>query len=478
MKSMLVLAAIAIIPTAAFGAEKALVWPQFRGPQGSGVAEHENPPVEFGLDKNVKWKIAVPSGLSSPIVAGDNLVITAFDDGKLYTIAYRRADGSEVWRAEAPAQQIETFHKIEGSPATSTPATDGKRIISYFGSCGLICYDLTGREHWRFDLPPAATAGDFGSGVSPIAADGVVVLVRDETKDPKILAIDAATGLLQWEKKRQSITSYCTPVVWSTPDGKQVVAAGHARMSGYDLKTGDEKWFLAGTPSLCAPSPVAADGALFFAGWSPGGPDDAESPIPDFDNFLKQMDANGDGVVSREEARNTDFNDFFDNNDANKDGKITRDEWDAVLKFISEGTNSAFALKAGGTGDVSESHLLWKQTKGLPYLASAIVYRGQYVMVKDGGIVTAYDAKKGNEMYQARVAAAGKDYASPVAANGRLYFLSLDGVVTVLKAGEEKPVVIAKDIQLGERTAATPAIADDTLYVRTEKHLYAFGDEE
>jgi outer membrane protein assembly factor BamB len=190
------------------------------------------------------------------------------------------------------------------------------------------------------------------------------------------------------------------------------------------------------------------------------------------------MDANGDGVVSREEARNTDFNDFFDNNDANKDGKITRDEWDAVLKFISEGTNSAFALKAGGTGDVSESHLLWKQTKGLPYLASAIVYRGQYVMVKDGGIVTAYDAKKGNEMYQARVAAAGKYYASPVAANGRLYFLSLDGVVTVLKAGEEKPVVIAKDIQLGERTAATPAIADDTLYVRTEKHLYAFGDEE
>src|SRR5207244_3290474 len=176
-----------------------------------------------------------PSGLSSPVVAGDKLVITAFDGGKLYTVAYDRADGKEAWRALAPAKQLEAYHKTEGSPAASTPATDGERIVSYFGSCGLICYDLSGKQVWKFEMPPATLAGSFGSGVSPIITEGVVVLVRDEAKNARILAIDSVTGNLKWEKKRQSPVSYCTPVVWDTPSGKQVVAAGHGRMIGYDL---------------------------------------------------------------------------------------------------------------------------------------------------------------------------------------------------------------------------------------------------
>jgi outer membrane protein assembly factor BamB len=425
----------------------------------------------------VKWKVPAPSGLSSPVVAGDKLVITAFDGGKLYTIAYSRANGEEAWRAEAPAKQIEAYNKTEGSPAASTPATDGERIVSYFGSCGLFCYDLSGNELWKFEMPAAGTAGDFGSGVSPILADGMVVLVRDQMKDSRIFALDAASGSLHWEKKRQSPASYSTPVVWDTPAGKQVVAAGHARMIGYDLTTGAERWSVAGVPTACCSSPVTADGTLFFAGWSPGGPDDTESQMPSFDGLLKDLDADKDGALSRAEAEKT-FEGFFDNQDTNKDGKIARDEWDTILKFMSEGKNIAFALKAGGTGDLTESHVLWKQTKGLPYVPSAIVYRGQYVMVKDGGIVTAYDAKTGAEVYQGRSAAGGKYYASPVAANGHIYFTSLDGAVTVLAAGAEQPVVVAKNPKLDERTAATPAIADDTLYVRTEKHLYAFAETE
>src|SRR5262245_269137 len=129
--SLLIVSSLVAVSLAAEKSDdKSLAWPQFRGPNGSGVAEGQNPPVEIGPDKNVKWKVAVPSGVSSPIVAGDNLVITAFDDGKLYTIAYRRSDGKEAWRAEAPAKQIEAFHKVEGSPAASTPATDGQRIVS------------------------------------------------------------------------------------------------------------------------------------------------------------------------------------------------------------------------------------------------------------------------------------------------------------------------------------------------------------
>src|SRR5215207_1511060 len=96
---------------------KPLVWPQFRGPGGSGIAEEQKPPVEVGPDKNVKWKVPAPSGLSSPIVVGDKLVITAFDNGKLYTIAYNRADGNEAWRADAKAREIEPYLKEQGSPA-------------------------------------------------------------------------------------------------------------------------------------------------------------------------------------------------------------------------------------------------------------------------------------------------------------------------------------------------------------------------
>src|SRR4051812_15502345 len=177
--------------------------------------------------------------------------------------------------------------------------------------------------------------------------------------------------------------------------------------------------------------------------------------MPSFDEILKQNDTNKDGVVSREEAQKTDFKGFFDAVDANKDGKVTREEWDTVLKFMAEGKNSAFALKAGGSGDVTGSHVLWKQTKGLPYIPSALAYRGQCVMVKDGGLVTAYDAKTGREVYvQERAAAPGRYYASPVAANGYVYLTALEsGTVTVLKAGTDKPSVVAKN-KLGERVAA------------------------
>jgi len=296
MESLMLLLTTGVFAMSAWSADKSLAWSRFRGPNGSGIAEDAKPPVEFGPDKNVKLKSSVPSGLSSPIIAGDKIVITAFEDGKLYTIAYKMTDGAEGWRAEAPVKKLEAFHKTEGSPAASTPATDGARIVSYLGSCGLVCYDLSGKELWKFVMPPAAIGGDFGSGVSPIIADGVVVLVCDETKDSKIIALDAAAGGRKWEQARLPATSYCTPIVWNTANDKQVVAAGHARMIGYDLKTGTEKWFLRGTPSGCVPSPVLANGTLFFAGGG-GGADDQEFQMPPFDSMLKDLDKDNDGVL-------------------------------------------------------------------------------------------------------------------------------------------------------------------------------------
>jgi outer membrane protein assembly factor BamB len=469
------------LATAARGDDGDLAWPQFRGPGGSGVAEDEEPPIEIGPQKNVKWKVPVPSGLSSPIVAGNLVVLTAFEDGNLFTIAYRRADGSEAWRRQAPAKEIEEYYEAEGSPAASTPATDGERIVSYFGSCGLVCYDFAGSELWRLEMPTVKTPGNFGTGVSPILVDGTVILLRDVVKDARILAVDAATGERKWEMPRKSEVGYCTPVLWDTPDGKQIAAPGMNQMTGYDFETGEEKWHVVGMPAGVCASPVVADGELFFAAWSPGAADDTEFQMPIFDDVLKGEggDANGDGAVSREEAASGPWKDFFDAQDTSGDGLLTRDEWETTMKFMASAVNSAFALQAGGTGDVTATHVRWKQTRGLPYVATAIVYRGQHVMVKDGGIVTAYDTQTGEEIYQKRAVANGSYYASPVAAGGNIYFTSLaDGTVTVVEGGSANGRLVARNEPLGERVAATPAIADDTLFIRTAGHLYAFATDE
>jgi outer membrane protein assembly factor BamB len=473
------IALFTVLSITTFAQGESPTWPQFRGPGASGIAEDQKPPVEIGPDKNVKWKVAAPAGLSSPIIVGERIIITAFEGGKLYTIAYNRADGSEAWRAEAPFKQLEPYHATEGSPAASTAASDGERIVSYFGSCGLFCYDLGGNELWKYEMPPAATAGDFGTGVSPVIAEGTVILVRDEMIDPKIIAIDLATGKPKWEKKRESRSGYATPAVWQTSAGTQIAVPGLGRMIGYDLASGDEKWHVEGMPSAACASPVVANGELFFAGWSPGDPtEEGGFKMPTFDQLISQTgDNNKDGLVSKEEAADSFLKDFFSNQDMNKDGQITRQEWDMILQFMAASRNSAFAVKPGGSGNVTESHVRWKKKKGLPYVPSAILYRGQYVMVKDGGIVTAYDAETGDEIYQRRAIASGNYYASPVAANGNIYFTSLtEGIVTVLKGGADKPEKVAENPPLGERVAATPAIADDTLYVRTAGNLYAFAE--
>jgi outer membrane protein assembly factor BamB len=448
-------------------------WPQFRGPAGTGVADEAKPPVEIGPTKNVAWKVAVPSGLSSPVVAGDSLFLTGFENGKLYTLAYSRKDGKELWRAEAPAKQIEVYHKTESSPAASTVATDGERVVSYFGSCGLFCYDTAGKEQWRFEMPCNQTANDFGSGTSPILADGVVYLVRDVANDPKLMALDAKTGSLVWEKKRDGFpTGWGSPVLWDTPGGKELVVPGGFRLTSYDPKTGAEKWTVTGLAAVDCTTPVTADdGTLIYAAWSPGG--SSEFKMPTFDELLKPSDKNGDGALTEDEVKGSFLADFFSNNDTNKDGKLTRDEWDAQQKFLSAGKNLAVAVKPGGKGDVTATNVLWKATKGLPYVPSPLIYRGQMYTVNMRGLVSAYEAKTGKEVFLEENVGLTGIYASPVAANGYVYLFGLDGTLVVLKAGDF-PEVAAR-AKFGERVAATPAVAGDTMYVRTAKHLYAFG---
>ncbi|MCE9565644.1 MAG: PQQ-binding-like beta-propeller repeat protein [Planctomycetes bacterium] len=443
-------------------------WPQFRGPGGSGVADDQKPPVKFGPKENLAWKVAVPPGASSPIVVGDKIILTAFENDKLFTICYSATDGKELWRADAKAKQIEPFHPIHGSPAASTPASDGKRVVSYFGSCGLLCYDLDGKEQWKFELPMAVTNNEFGSGTSPVLVDGLVLLARDLSKDSAVYAVDLATGSQKWKTDRKVPTSFCTPVVWNDGEKKVLAVPGALSLTGYDVQTGKELWALDKMAAVACTTPVVYKDMLVHSSWAPGG---ADFKLPAFDEIVKAAGDEKLGYISKAGAAKTPFKDFFDNNDLNKDGKITRDEWDTLTKFLASGQNRAIALKPGGKGE-----LAWSYTKGLPYVPSPIVYRDRFYLLKDGPLMTCLDAKTGKPVYEGeRVARAGAmAYASPVAANGHIYLAALDGTVAVMVAGEDAPDAVFA-VKLAEPIRATPAIAHDTLYVRSDKFLYAFA---
>ena len=448
---------------------RAADWPQFRGPSGSGVADDQKPPVKFGPKDNLVWKVAAPPGASSPIVVGDKIVLTAFENDKLYTICYSRTDGKELWRADAKAKKIEPFHPTEGSPAASTPVSDGKKVVSYFGSCGLIAYDLDGKEEWRFELPTAVTNNEFGTGTSPVLADGLVLLARDLSKDSAVFAVDLATGSQKWKTDRKYQTAYSTPVVWTDGDKKVLVVPGMATLAGYDVQSGKELWTVDKMTAVACSTPVVYKETLVYSGWSPGG---ADFKLPSFDDVLKQAGEEKLGHLTRAGAAKTDFGGFFDNNDPNKDGKITREEWNDLIKILKSGENRAVAIKPGGKGE-----LAWNYTaaKNLPYIPSPLVYRDHLYLLRDGPLLTCLDAKTGKPVYEAeRVKAGARYYASPVAANGHIYVAALDGTVAVIVAGEDEPTVV-HSVKLPEGVRATPAIAHNTLYVRSDKNLYAFA---
>lgn len=448
-------------------------WPQFRGLNSSGVSDSARPPAEFAPGTNQLWKISAPPGMSSPCVWDDRVFLTGFDGGKLQTLCYQRRDGKLLWKQDAKAEALEEFHATEGSPAAATPASDGERVVSYFGSCGLVCYDLNGRELWQYSLPVAQTAGSFGSGSSPVIAGGLVLVNRDQVKDCSLLAVDLRTGKKAWETGRPDVSqSFGTPIMWKNGGADEIVMSGSLKLKGYDLKTGAERWSLAGMPSFTCTTPVVGDGLLYFAGWAPG---KEPGTSPSFEGIAAQADKNKDGTILPDEAKGTWLESFFKSMDANRDGKIVAEDLETMKASMAKGENVLLAVKPGGKGELSTNHVAWKQTRGLPYVPSPLHYRGRVYLVKDGGMVSSFDAKSGQVHYQQeRIDAIGNYYASPVAADGRIYVASLNGRLTVLEAGGDLPKVLHR-ADFGERISATPALLGTAVYLRTATAMYAFG---
>jgi outer membrane protein assembly factor BamB len=433
------------------------------------VAEKQKPPVNFGPGTNEVFKVSVPPGASSPCIWGDRIFLTALENGKLQTLCLNRRDGKLLWQKTAPAEKLEAFHPTESSPAASTPATDGDKLYVYFGSCGLLAYSMEGKELWSVPMPPATHMGDLGSGTSPIVHRGVVVLNRDMLRGSHILAVNAKTGKELWRQERPDfISSYSTPIIWEHNGQTEVVVAGSQRMKAYDLKTGREKWNVAGLPNGTCTTPVLGDWMLFFAGWSPGAKD---FKVPAFADLVEKHDENKDGKLQRAEVKGEEMIAMiFTFWDVDGDGNLAESEYKERLAYLSVGANACMALQPGNKG----VETVWKQTRGLPYVPSPLFYKGLVYVVKDGGMVSCFDAKTGKPHYeQERLAPTGSYYSSPVAADGKVYLISVTGKVTVIAAGE-KPMVLSKG-DLGERCVTTPAIVGDRIYLRTAGKLWAFG---
>lgn len=469
MKLLPLLASTLLVSTA-LAAE--LEWPQFRGPNCTGrAAANANPPTEFSATKNVRWKAELPGGASSPVVAKDRLFVTGFDGKKLEVICLDRADGSTIWRRTAHDGEIEPFFAKYGTPAAASCATDGEHVVSYFGSCGLVCHDIEGRELWRVPMPVIKTQDGFGSGNSPVIRDGRVLLLRDETGDAAgLYAFDARTGAQLWRTPRKDFrSSYGTPVIWDDA----IVTIGDLRVKAYDLATGAERWFVRGIAAYpCTTAAVGEDGNLYVATWSSGS---SNEPNPDFDQLLKLHDKDNDGALQFTELANTPLKDFAPLMDDNQNEVLESWEWDFVQKYMRAGQNAVLCIRPGGKGDITDTHVAWKNDRGASYVASPLAYGSRLFIAKDGGFATAYDAKTGKLLFEKqRLGAEGDYFASPVLAAGKIYACSQRGVVSVIDAAADKLTILARN-DLAEPIAATPAIVGDTIYIRTGSHLWAFG---
>jgi outer membrane protein assembly factor BamB len=458
---------------AAFAAEGATpAWPGFRGLNSSGVGDGGAPPVNVSPSNSVLWKVQVPWSPSSPCIWDDQIFLTTFSENELQTRCYRRQDGALAWTRGLKPDKLELFHSTESSPAVPTPATDGERLVSYFGSFGLVCYDRKGTELWRHPMPLAQSAGGYGTASSPLIAGNLVVVNRDQNVGSSLLAVDLRTGKTAWETPRlEAHGSFGTPILWRNHGIDEVITPGSLRLKGYALTTGQEDWVVQGTASFACTTPVVGDGVLFFAAWSNG---KADSPWPTWEMFLEKFDKNKDGVISLDELDPT-IREYMRGLDLNGDGKIDKAEYDAIQATAAKGENLLVAVNPGGHGDITQSHVAWKFTRGLPYVSSPLFYDGRIYLIKTGGMISSVDAKTGNPYYtQERLDAQGDYYSSPVAGGGRIYVASVDGKLTVIKAGGEKPEILHQ-ADFGERILASPALVGDNLYLRTQSTLYAFG---
>jgi outer membrane protein assembly factor BamB len=447
-------------------------WAQFRGPNGSGVDSSTGYPAEFSPTKNVAWKASVPYGQSSPVVVATRLYGTASEGDRLITFCLDARTGRELWRQAVRREQVQGTYKAN-DPASPTPAADESGVVAFFPELGLVAHNIDGKESWRYRLGPFRNF--YGMSGSPIIAGGLVVLVCDQQAGSFVIALDRVTGRLRWKTDRPAMTiGWSTPMVFqpeaSNAARADLIVLGSTRLDAYDLASGASRWWLPVASSGSMGTPLADGDTLMISTLGSN-----EPAMPTFASVLSKYDKDKDGRLSWQEFRgDAEMGEHFGWVDENDDKFIVVEEWNKTRAF-DVGEWGAIAVRPGNAqGQLNPSAIRWRLQKNIPYIPAPLLYRGVYYLVKTGGIITSLDPATGRILKQGRSAdALGEYYASPVAADGKVFLASTEGKVTVLKAGAEWEVLAVN--QIGDEIAATPALSNGRVYVRTRGAMYCFS---
>jgi outer membrane protein assembly factor BamB len=312
---------------------------------------------------------------------------------------------------------------------------------------------------------------------SPILAGDKVVLVVDQNRNSFAAAYSQADGKQVWKTPRlEALSGFITPVVYEPAGSKdcQIIAPGSFRMDAYDVATGRSVWWVNGLPSEAKSVPVLDGDTIYINGFdSPFNDPGRHIEIPPFAEMLAKHDANHDGALQQEELPDIPVKKSFPDRDINHDGKMDEAEWKSYM-MVMAAENALLCIRAGGAGDMTAKAVQWKFHRFISQLPSPLLYRGVLYQITENGMLTTLDPATGKPHKQGRLRkAADKYYASPVAADGKVFFVGFSGVVTIMKAGPDHEIL--SENALNDECYATPAIADGRLYIRTRGLLYCFG---
>jgi len=459
--------ALVVVAASSIYAQPTNEWRQFRGPNGTGVAEGFALPAEFSATKNLAWKTPVPFARSSPVVTADRVFLTASEGDKLITLALDRKTGKLLWRRDVVRARHMTIYKANDG-ASPSPVSDGKNVFVFFAELGLISYAPDGKERWRVPLGPFNSF--YGMGGSPVLAGNTLVMVCDHRTDSFIIAIDARNGKEIWKTSRSNFEAYSTPAIYRPKNGPaQVIVLGSQTVDAYSLDKGERLWWVNKIGSYPKGVPVVGTDMVYVNA------EGADDPFfPAFEETLKQYDSDKDQRVHRDEMKSQkEASEHFGWLDANNDGYIDRAEYDFVRNSTTLG-HGLTAVRLAGQGDITSSNVVWRVKKAYPNIPAPLIYKGVMYLMKEGGIVSSLNPATGEILKQGRTPDALEEYyASPVAADDKIFVVSASGKVTVLKAGAQWEILAMND--LDEEVWATPAIAGSNLYIRTRNALYSFA---
>ena len=456
------LAAVIVVNYAA-----AQEWSRFRGPNGSGVVNDTGYPIEFSKTQNLIWRTPIRAGKSSPVLTRNHIFITSFENNQLFTQCFERSTGKLLWERSERRVWTEDVNRLN-NPAAITPATDGENVYVFFKDLGLISYDAAGTLRWKLPLGPFFNS--MGVSTSPIIAGDSVVLVVDQLSGSYIIAIDSQTGKIRWRVEREEQDGWSTPILFQAKasDEPLIITASSRQLGGHRLSDGRRIFTHVGLPAGIIASPVLYNNAVFMFGYSI-----SEPPWP---QKLSELDENNDQRLTGDEYGTSSVLNAVASYLGNRDGIVTEDEWKSWSDFAIGGEHLAMvALDGASEVTAVRPREVWKHERGYKsVIPSPLAYGGIVYVIKNGGILTAFDSANGQVLKMGRVTGAVGGYsASPVAADGKVFLLNEDGKVAVVRADKEWEVLAVNE--LDEAIYATPALSQGRIYVRTTEALYAFG---